>query len=304
MKKLCLKKIIVINLFVILFLVLGFLFYKHLFKDDNLNTNKPETNNQTQTELKANIIITHGMCESSLEYQRFAQDLKNAGFNPILYDIKGHGNNQNGMTGDVNKFEDYAHDLERQINNISNDLPIYLFGHSMGGLINNYFTIVYPKTTTKKIVGVINSAAPTTFFSHITDITQLEDKLKDLPNERISIGGEPNYDISKEARKNQIPYITKNLLKEIFKSILEINKKMKEKSYSYPYKILLIHGEEDENVPFQDSEDFEQLINNKTLTTLIPFEQAPHNLLNDYDSKNQFKVTKTIIEWLNNGNIH
>ena len=155
------------------------------------------------------------------------------------------------MTGDINKFEDYARDLERQINNISNDLPIYLFGHSMGGLINNYFTIVYPKTTTKKIVGIINSSTPTS-TPLITDIMQLESLLSN----QILVS-QPDYDISEEARKNKILYTTKNLAKEVFKSIREVNNKIKEEGYSYPYKILLIHGKEDKNVPFADSKNFE-----------------------------------------------
>jgi alpha-beta hydrolase superfamily lysophospholipase len=83
------------------------------------------------------VVLSHGFGEFSSRYQHFAQALNAAGFAAHLYDLRGHGHSE-GRRGHIVRFSDYLKDLtaviERQKQSHP-ELPLLLYGHSMGGLI-------------------------------------------------------------------------------------------------------------------------------------------------------------------------
>lgn len=85
------------------------------------------------------ILITHGIAEHSDCYQKLAESLAAAGRTVFVWDLRGHGRSE-GKRGYVNRFQDYSDDLEAGIRFLktqeyTRNLPLVLFGHSMGGLI-------------------------------------------------------------------------------------------------------------------------------------------------------------------------
>lgn len=85
------------------------------------------------------VLVTHGIAEHSDCYQKLAEDLAAAGRTVFVWDLRGHGRSE-GKRGYVNRFQNFSDDLEACIRFIksqefSHNLPLVLFGHSMGGLI-------------------------------------------------------------------------------------------------------------------------------------------------------------------------
>lgn len=85
------------------------------------------------------LIVTHGIAEHSDCYQKFAEEVVQANWNVVVWDLRGHGRSE-GKRGYVNNFQDFSYDLESLIRFVkaqefSRQKPILLFGHSMGGLI-------------------------------------------------------------------------------------------------------------------------------------------------------------------------
>ncbi len=90
-------------------------------------------------ESRATIVLTHGIAEHSDCYERFADSITKHGYSVFAWDLRGHGHSE-GKRGYVNRFQDFSDDLEAAIRFVksefwSNKLPLFLFGHSMGGLI-------------------------------------------------------------------------------------------------------------------------------------------------------------------------
>ena len=90
---------------------------------------------------KANgtIIITHGLSEHSECYQRFANGLKPLNINIYGWDLRGHGRSE-GKRGVVYDFFDLCEDLKifiKYVQDRQTNMPIFLLGHSMGGLVCN-----------------------------------------------------------------------------------------------------------------------------------------------------------------------
>ncbi len=110
---------------------------------------------------KAAIQIAHGMAEHVIRYAVFAKALVDAGFVVYGNDHRGHGKTAGlienvGYFADENGFYrvvDDMHELTNVINDENPDLPIFLFGHSMGSFLSKNYIALYGK----EIKGVILS---------------------------------------------------------------------------------------------------------------------------------------------------
>ncbi|MDA7762848.1 lysophospholipase [Crocinitomicaceae bacterium] len=96
--------------------------------------------NQLKSE-KGLILITHGMGEHANRYGHMANFFSNEGFAVMAFDIRGHGCSE-GKRGHAPGYDYLMDDLDRVYLKVKTDypsLPIFLFGHSMGGnLVINF----------------------------------------------------------------------------------------------------------------------------------------------------------------------
>lgn len=107
--------------------------------------------------------ISHGMTETILRYDEFANFLNKKGYLVYGHDHRGHGETAKtkddlGYIADNEGFEWLVQDLYELICNSKKEnkgLPIYLFGHSMGSFISQRFLELHGK----EIDGVILSGS-------------------------------------------------------------------------------------------------------------------------------------------------
>lgn len=89
-------------------------------------------------ELRGIVCIAHGLGEHADRYEHVAEELTGAGFAVVAADHRGHGHS-GGLRGHTESFDDYVADLlafaRSQQGELGASLPLYLLGHSMGGLI-------------------------------------------------------------------------------------------------------------------------------------------------------------------------
>jgi acylglycerol lipase len=110
-----------------------------------------------QTPVRGVVVITHGIRDYALRYQRFAEQLTKQGFAVFAQDLRGHAHSG----GDRQRFDSMARMVE-DTDMIVNEAklrfpsaPVYVFGHSLGGLI----TTEYALDHADKLSGVILSGA-------------------------------------------------------------------------------------------------------------------------------------------------
>lgn len=97
--------------------------------------------------VRAIVQIAHGMSEHSARYDRVAQKLVNAGYFVIASDHRGHGHTKtnHGVLGhfaDRNGFPLVVEDLlsvrARAVSEVAAQVPVFLFGHSMGSFFGQW----------------------------------------------------------------------------------------------------------------------------------------------------------------------
>lgn len=99
---------------------------------------------------KALILIAHGMAEHGARYERFAMKLTAAGYAVWTPDHRGHGKTATetelGYLADKDGFRRVVDDLHELAVAASGEypgLPLFLFGHSMGSFLAQYYIALY-----------------------------------------------------------------------------------------------------------------------------------------------------------------
>lgn len=102
-------------------------------------------------QIKGIVQISHGMAETAKRYERFAKTLTNNGYLVYANDHRGHGQTAGsieelGYLGDDKGFErlvDDIHKLSLIIKEENPNLPLFLFGHSMGSFAAQRYIMLY-----------------------------------------------------------------------------------------------------------------------------------------------------------------
>lgn len=101
----------------------------------------------TLDEPRADIILSHGFQEHSGRYEKEAAFFNRAGFNFLAYDLRGHGLSDGQPRAYIDDFSLLTEDLETVYTHYVQDnrRPVFLFGHSLGGLVTVSFLINKPR---------------------------------------------------------------------------------------------------------------------------------------------------------------
>lgn len=90
------------------------------------------------TRARAAILVIHGLGEHGGRYEPIAERLTSYGFSVFALDLRGHGLSD-GRRGHVHRFEFFLQDVDRFRREVQGLVdvgrPLFLLGHSMGGLI-------------------------------------------------------------------------------------------------------------------------------------------------------------------------
>jgi alpha-beta hydrolase superfamily lysophospholipase len=106
---------------------------------------------------KGVVVIVHGLAEHGGRYTHVADHLAAHGYASYTHDHHGHGRSA-GTRGNIDRMSHVVTDLETMIRSAAGrhaDAPLFLYGHSMGGLI----ALVYATGTPAQLRGLILTGA-------------------------------------------------------------------------------------------------------------------------------------------------
>lgn len=106
------------------------------------------------TPRRAAVALMHGYGEHSARYEHVAVALVRAGYNVIAIDARGHGKST-GIRGYTKRYSRYVDDLamlKRRARDRWPELPLFIMGHSNGGLIALRYALRKPSDVTGFII--------------------------------------------------------------------------------------------------------------------------------------------------------
>lgn len=240
---------------------------------------------------KATVIITHGIAEHSGRYEKMKKILNHEGYNAIAYDLRGHGQSA-GKRGKLKHHLEMIEDLHTLVLEAKKlDRPIYLLGHSLGGLIVHMYAVTY-----HDVSGIIVSGAITDYIKDVLPLRIFGPKLLGWYSVKT------NFADNKLSRIQHVEteYINDPLnLKKMYGSLIGnmlVNgvKYLKKHIKEHNVPTLILHGGHDKIVPYYMAEAMNQSIQHND-KKLIIYKEAYHEIYNDLDQDTVYQDT---IDWL------
>lgn len=97
---------------------------------------------QSKGPCRATVALVHGYAGHSGRYDHVAATFADLGVATYAFDLRGHGQSE-GRRAYIDNFDRYLDDLELFLDEVRDQSPgpLFLFGHSMGGLISLTFVL-------------------------------------------------------------------------------------------------------------------------------------------------------------------
>lgn len=247
------------------------------------------------------VFLSHGVGEHCSRYEEFAHVLVNQGFLVVSHDHVGHGRSE-GERVQISSFSIYVADVLKHIDEVlanNGGLPIFLFGHSMGGTIAilcamerpHFFTgiilcapaiLANPETATRCMIFLGK------IVSHIAPSFQ--------------VVGSENYsalsrDPDQVAALSMDPLGWKGGLKAKWAmAIHDAMEKIKENIPKFEWPFIVLHGDADQIAMVEGSVLLEQKAASKDKTIKI-YPGFYHKLLNE-PKEDAALVINDILSWI------
>jgi alpha-beta hydrolase superfamily lysophospholipase len=207
---------------------------------------------------RAALAIVHGLGEHSGRYQGLTQALAAQGIAVYALDQRGFGRSE-GQRGYINHWDEFMHDLGAFIDLVQEaeaDLPIFLLGHSLGGVI----AFDYADRRPQGLRGMIASA-PALIQTAISPVKVVIAKLLSRYLPRFTMASGLNLDqISRDqelVRQTKADPLSHQVgTPRIATEAFAAQDRVLENAHRFPLPLLLIHGDEDGLIPLVSSQTF------------------------------------------------
>lgn len=249
------------------------------------------------SETRATISLIHGLGEHSGRYQHVAEFLTSQGIAVYSMDNRGHGKS-GGVRGHVDQFEDYMRDIDLLIQTVQKDypdLPAFLYGHSLGGiLVLNY--ALRRKPVVKGVIAT-SPGLRTALEDQKAKIAISKAIASILPKLSIATGLDPKHishdkEVIRKYQEDPLvhdrgtPGLAVNLLKSIEWAY--------QHAHEFPVPLLIMHGTQDQIAYARGSQEFASKVQGDC--TLKLWDGMAHETHNEPGKE---EVLAYLLDWIN-----
>ena len=235
---------------------------------------------------EAHVVLSHGFAEHSGRYGHVAAALNTAGLSVWALDHRGHGNSE-GDRADIGSVESAVADLDLFVDVIRRSAPqgpIYLVGHSMGGLI----AAAYAEDHQDRLAGLVLSGA----LLHVApEVAALAD-LPEIPDLGLADAVSSDPAVVQAYKDDPLVYLgppPRNFI-QAFAQVEDVRDRLGELTLP----ILAMHGSADLLVSPQALRDLVASVSSEDLTAIL-WPGLWHEIFNE---PNQAEVLSTAAAWI------
>jgi acylglycerol lipase len=251
------------------------------------------------SEPKGLIALIHGLGEHTARYIHVGKAMTDAGYALVGFDLRGHGKS-GGPRGHASSLDSYIQDIHQFFKFLVHrypDIPHFLYGHSLGGLLALAYAIQYGGEL--KGVMVTGAALRSSLQEQKAKVAMVKVLGSFLPAVTIQSGLDPTT-ISRDPEVVQTyindPLVHYSTSLGFGKAVLNAIDLCFARAKEFPVPLLMIHGKEDRLTYPSGSEDFARLVKEAGGdVTLRLWDHLYHEVHNEPEKAEVFKL---MIEWL------
>ncbi len=243
---------------------------------------------------KAKVVIVHGLGEHVSRYDVISEEFSAANLEMIGFDQRGHGDNP-GKKGHVGSFDEFLKDLDAFVKSQKGDLPVFILGHSLGGLISARYLEEYPGDVKGAVLssGAFSTSNVSGFLKSLSGFFSIL-----IPGLSFSNNIDPktlsrNDDVISNYAEDPLVHgkITARAAKELFRNVDIVL----ERASKFRTPVLMVAGSKDAVVPPDGVKKLFSAISSKDKELKI-FDGAYHEIFCDPEYSKEFRAK--MIDWI------
>jgi len=250
---------------------------------------------QPEGKSRAALVFVPGFNAHSGYFLWAGQQLASLGLSVYALDLRGRGKSD-GERFYVEKFEDYAADVDRVMQEVRSrepGLPIFLMGHSAGGVT----ACIYALDHQKDLAGLIcesfafQTPAPDVALSILKGLSHIAPHLHVIKLKNSDFTRDPKA----VEQMNADPLIKDETQPtETMAALVRADERLKENLSKITLPLLILHGTSDNAAKHSGSEQFNKVASSNDKTLKL-YDGHYHDLLNDLGKE---QVMGDIQDWL------
>ena len=248
---------------------------------------------------QAVVILVHGINEHSDRYIHFVEHLLKRHFAVETFDLRGHGRSESPVKPTyVNQFEEYQEDLDLFLASVSErhpGIPVFLFGHSMGGTIATKLLIERSLSPAGLILSSAGLKVGETTPGWLIKLSGVVSRLfPTLSTTKISPEKlTRNQDIVEQIKADPM-YYSKGIPAKTGAELLKAMDTIQSGADKISLPLLVMHGGADTVTSVAGSKSFYEKASSEDKTLKI-YENAYHEILNEPEKE---QVMRDISSWI------
>lgn len=213
---------------------------------------------------RAHLLLIHGIAEHAGRHAHVASRFAAAGIETHAFDLRGFGGSA-GRRAYVGRWSEYHDDLEDQLTAIratAGELPVVLYGHSMGGLIALGYVLADPPRPAPDLLVLSAPAIAAIVARWKRDLADVLGRVLprlEIPND-LPAGGlarDPQVEIAYRSDPLNVHRTTARLGMELFHEQARVQAALA-RIGALPTPTYVLHGSEDPIVPLSSSASLER----------------------------------------------
>ena len=249
-------------------------------------------------EPKATLLVVHGVREHSGRYMNVVNHLVPSGYGVYGIDHIGHGKSD-GERVYVERFQDYTRTLKKYFDMIREwqpERPIFLIGHSMGGLISAAFLLEHQDELSGAVLSAPsikvsdNTSQAIIFVGKLLSIIMPKAGLIKLDAENVS--RDPAV---VDAYINDPLAYTGKITARLGAEILETMQRVTEEATEIRLPIMIVQGSDDKVVDPRGAQLLYDLVTSEDKTIKI-YDGLYHEVFNEPEHEQVLNDVKTWLE--------
>lgn len=253
------------------------------------------TTSQPEDRARAVVVIVHGFNSHSGYYPWVAERLTASGFAVYTFDLRGRGKSE-GERYFIESFQEYQDDVHAVVSaarSRESGLPIYVLGHSAGGVISSVYALEHQH----EIAGLVCESFAFRVFAPDIALTVLKGLSHVVPHTHVlrlnidDFSRDPAViaamKADPEVRDEVQPTLT-------VAEMVRADERLEREFGLFRLPVLILHGDADKVTRPEGSRQFYAAAGSQD-KTLKMYEGHVHDLLNDVDRET---VLADITQWI------
>lgn len=235
---------------------------------------------------RAALLVVPGLAEHGGRYEEFGRRMAAYGLSVYALDLRGHGLSD-GRRGHADRFELFLQDVDRfrrEIDGVTEGaLPLFILGHSMGGLIVARYIEEYPSRFAGAILTSpwLATAVPIPRWK-VLMASFLNKVLPALPLDAGLDAGQLSHDPLVVSRYVDDPLVHGKITPRLFAEASMAMGLVMQRSERIDIPLLLLLAGDDRVVDTKRSETFARSLRSEDVTVQV-LSDYYHEVLNDHD---------------------